>query len=58
MTSQETDMRFVYLSAIRGNNHMITAEYADTIPVTAEIKIGNRKRIAPIPTGRQIALTF
>lgn len=58
MTSQETDMRFVYLSAIRGNNHMITAEYAYTIPVTAEIKIGNRKRIAPIPSGRQIALTF
>ena len=37
---------------------MITAEYADTIPVTAEIKVGNRKRIISIPSRTQIALTF
>lgn len=58
MTSQETDMRFVYLSAISGDEHNFTAEYAATAPTCMKIKIGNRKQPASVPAGTQIALTF
>lgn len=58
MTSQETDMRFVYLSAISGDEHNFTAEYAATAPACMKIKIGNRKQPASVPAGTQIALTF
>ena len=58
MTSQETDMRFVYLSSISGDKHNFTAEYAATAPACMKIKIGNRKQPASVPAGTQIALTF
>lgn len=58
MTSQETDMQFVYLSDVSGNNNHITAKYSETEPMKLNIKIGSRKRISPTPKGEQIALTF
>lgn len=58
MTSQETDMQFVYLSEVSGNNNRITAKYSETAPMSLKIKIGSRKRISPTSKGEQIALTF
>lgn len=58
MTSQETDMKFVYLSGMTGNSDTITAEYSYEVPAALNIKIGNRKRIHPTPAGTQIALTL
>lgn len=58
ITSQETDMRFVYLSDVSGDNNCITAKYSATAPTSLNIKIGSRKRISPTPKGEQIALTF
>lgn len=58
ITSQETDMRFVYLSDVSGDNNCITAKYSATAPASLNIKIGSRKRISPTPKGEQIALTF
>jgi DNA modification methylase len=58
MTSQETDMQFVYLSDVSGDNNRITAKYSETAPMSLNIKIGSRKRISPTPKGDQIVLTF
>ena len=58
ITSQETDMQFVYLSEILGDSNCITAQYSNNTQTILNIKIGSRKRMNPTPKGEQIALTF
>lgn len=58
ITSQETDMQFVYLSEILGDSNCITAQYSNNTQTILNIKIGSRKRMNPTPKGAQIALTF
>lgn len=56
MTSQETDMRFVYLSSISGDKHNFTAEYAATAPACMKIKSGTENNRLLFPQAHRLRL--